>query len=243
MNVDISFQKKQLASFVREGDFSHPGEEDAIELAFEYLNKHPMQNILDVGCGLGGTANYIKLKKYGNPVGIDINPNNINYAKDKYPNIEFHLHDAAQANNLFTNKFDVFWLFSSFLLFADQIESLSSLSKIAHSRSQLLIFDYTLLKQDVCDILINKTYNPIQLDSIKSTLAKSGWNLNAFVDISTEFLKWYTNFTNRIVQQKNSLINKFGIDAYNNFYATYSCYMNFYQINALGGCILIADKF
>lgn len=53
-------QNKKFLSFIRNGDYAHAGEEEAIELAMSGIEKNPQRNILDVGCGLGGTANYLQ---------------------------------------------------------------------------------------------------------------------------------------------------------------------------------------
>ncbi len=78
---------KQLLASVRQGDYAHPGEEAAINLVLKYMMKSPDQLLLDVGCGLGGTARYIKDYGYGIPFGIDIDKTAITYAKQKYSDI------------------------------------------------------------------------------------------------------------------------------------------------------------
>ena len=51
---------KKLLSFLRDGDFAHAGETEAINLLMGQFRKKRIQYILDVGCGLGGTAHYLQ---------------------------------------------------------------------------------------------------------------------------------------------------------------------------------------
>jgi hypothetical protein len=51
-----SFLGKQVLSLVRDGDFAHAGEREAIELAMGSVPKDAGQHVLDAGCGRGGTA-------------------------------------------------------------------------------------------------------------------------------------------------------------------------------------------
>ena len=50
----------QILSLVREGDYAHPGEEEAILLTLDPLKKDPNRVVLDVGCGLGKPRTMLK---------------------------------------------------------------------------------------------------------------------------------------------------------------------------------------
>ena len=56
----ISYTGKQLLALIRGDDYAHAGEAEAIELAFRSVPRRPDQLLLDVGCGLGGTAKYVE---------------------------------------------------------------------------------------------------------------------------------------------------------------------------------------
>ena len=51
-----SFQGKQALALIRGGDYAHAGEEEAIELTLSSVEKNSATQILDAGCGRGGTA-------------------------------------------------------------------------------------------------------------------------------------------------------------------------------------------
>jgi hypothetical protein len=55
-----SFSGIQLLALIRERDYAHAGEEEAIEITLRNHPKRADRLLLDVGCGLGGTANYVQ---------------------------------------------------------------------------------------------------------------------------------------------------------------------------------------
>ncbi len=63
---------KKLLSFLRNGDFAHAGETDATNLVMSKFRKNRSQCILDVGCGLDGTANYLQEQAWGQVFAFDI---------------------------------------------------------------------------------------------------------------------------------------------------------------------------
>ncbi|MCP4315878.1 MAG: class I SAM-dependent methyltransferase [Hyphomicrobiales bacterium] len=60
-----SYLGKQLLALVRQGNYAHAGEEEAIELAMADLPKDAGQELLDAGCGRGGTAAYLQAHGWG----------------------------------------------------------------------------------------------------------------------------------------------------------------------------------
>lgn len=242
MTKNLQHIKKHLAAYVRKGDFSHPGNTEAIDKIMHHVITDKHKLILDVGCGFGGTAQYIKDHGYGNPIGIDIDFDNINYAKKTYPDISFHQCDVLDSEKLFEpQKFDIICLISSFLLFTDQQSSLSVLSNLAKPNATLVLFDYTQA-QNYAEFCWSCDHNPINPDNIANILSNSGWQIEKFVDMSSEFLLWYNEFSENIVHKSNELIAQFGIDAYNNFFVTYHNYQEFYRNKMLGGATIIARK-
>lgn len=54
-----SYLGQRILALVREGDYAHAGEEEAIELSMSGVGKDARRVILDAGCGRGGTADYL----------------------------------------------------------------------------------------------------------------------------------------------------------------------------------------
>jgi cyclopropane fatty-acyl-phospholipid synthase-like methyltransferase len=51
-----SYQGKRLLALARGADYAHAGETEAIDLVWSGLPKSRTQNVLDAGCGRGGTS-------------------------------------------------------------------------------------------------------------------------------------------------------------------------------------------
>ena len=81
-------KRKLLLSAVRKGAYAHAGEEEAIEIAFSLIPKDPNRTLLDVGCGLGGTAAYLQNNGWGQVSGIDKDPQMIEHVQRHYPTRE-----------------------------------------------------------------------------------------------------------------------------------------------------------
>jgi SAM-dependent methyltransferase len=73
----ISYTGKHLLALIRGSDYAHAGEEEAIELALRPVPRRASQLLLDVGCGLGGTAKYVQDHGWGTVVGLDVEPDSI----------------------------------------------------------------------------------------------------------------------------------------------------------------------
>lgn len=104
------------------------------------------KSILDIACGTGVMIDYYIERKVSNIVGVDISPNMINIAKDKfknYDNISFICCDAENYN--FAKQFDCAIIFNAFPHFVSPIDLLNNLYKavkiggtltVAHDRGR-----------------------------------------------------------------------------------------------------------
>src|SRR5260370_17274946 len=70
MNMN-SFEGKGMLALMRDGDYAHAGEEEAIERALRSVQKNSQSWNLDVGCGRGGSAEYLARHGWGNLAGSD----------------------------------------------------------------------------------------------------------------------------------------------------------------------------
>src|SRR5689334_15460967 len=93
-------QGKAILALVRNGDYAHPGEEDAIALVAGMVPRTGNCRVLDVGCGRGGTAQWFHEHRWGDVVGLDIDAESIAYARRTYPGIEFHACDVLEMGGL-----------------------------------------------------------------------------------------------------------------------------------------------
>lgn len=238
---------KHLLAYVREINYAHPGEEEAILNVMNNFAKYKQQKIIDVGCGLGGTANFIQKKGWGKVSGFDIESASIEYAKKTYSNIDFYTSDVESIGAMFQSEFDIVCLFTSFYAFHNQESSLLSLNKIAKNSACLAIFDYL----DLCENKVNPLFRdannaspfiPIKLNQMEKMLRKTGWQIEKSVDISDKFLIWYEQLLLKIVTKKDGLIAHFGENAYQKAYDTYKQMLDVVNNKEIGGIIVYAKK-
>jgi ubiquinone/menaquinone biosynthesis C-methylase UbiE len=238
MNMN-SFEGKRILALIREGDYAHAGEEEAIERAFRTVPKNSGQWLLDVGCGCGGSAGYLRRHGWGHVEGIDRDRESIEYARATYPEISFHACDVLDVPRTVTRSYDVIYMLNAFYAFADQREALAELRKVAKPAAQLVIFDYTVGPN------AGDTPNPmmphaIRLPEIAAMLRDAGWESSAIEDLSADYARWYAKFVERI-QLKRAEIEKIGgADWYNFVLSMYSGLHGVIAQGMIGGAIVQA---
>src|SRR5277367_2108886 len=143
MNMN-SFEGKRILALIRDGDYAHAGEEEAIERSFRSIPKRPGSWMLDVGCGRGGSAEYLRRHGWGRVEGIDRDGDSIEYARANWPEAGFHVCDVLDLPRSVTRTFDVIYMLNAFYAFAHQRDALAAIRKVAGPRAQLVIFDYSI---------------------------------------------------------------------------------------------------
>jgi ubiquinone/menaquinone biosynthesis C-methylase UbiE len=238
MNMN-SFEGKRILALVRDGDYAHAGEEEAIERSFRSIAKDPDRSMLDVGCGRGGTADYLRKHGWGHVEAIDRDADSIEYASATYPEIQFHVCDVLDVPRAVTRSFDVIYMLNAFYAFDHQREALAGLRKVAKPGAHLVIFDYTVGDKS------DGTPSPmmphaIRLSEIAAMLRDAGWLPGAIEDLSADYVRWYAEFVRRI-QLKRAEIEKIGgPDWYNFVLSMYSGLRDVIANGALGGALVTA---
>ncbi len=245
------YEGKKLVSFLRQGDFSHPGEEKAIEIVLNRYHIDHNHTVLDVGCGLGGTVDYIH-KRYGCYVfGLDIETEAISYAKAKYHNnYHFYTGDVVNSHEIIKGiTFDFMCAFNSFYAFTNQSAALQSLAIIAHKNTNLAIFDYSdLTKNKEKNPLyrsksgIHSPFTPIRLDTIGKLLSNNGWCLKQLVDISDKYQKWYGELLEKLKKNEEHILNNNGKEVFVKAKTTYTSIYKSLVNKTSGGVIVHAKK-
>ena len=238
-------QSKKFLSYIRQGDYAHAGEEKAIVLALEGIPKDPTRKILDVGCGLGGTAHYIQTQGWGEVTGIDIEGEAIDYAKKTYSNLRFFQSDILDAHKVLEKeKFDLFVIFNAFFSFPDQAQTLKTLAQHANPQAKLIIFDYSVNDNVIPENPFtggNTTYfSPLQKETIHDLLTENNWELENYIDISHHLQKWYTELVERMEKLKPQAIDLFTENDFNRMYTNFSKALELSKQKRLGACIIKA---
>ena len=240
MNMN-SFEGKRILALIRDGDYARPGEEEAIERAFRGVPKSPGNWILDVGCGRGGSAEYLRLHGWGKLAGIDRDVESIEYAKATYPDVEFHTCDVLEVPATVKREFDVIYMLSAFYAFADQRAALSGLRRVAKPGARLVIFDYAIGRD--ADLSVQGQVfipHPIRLSEITTTLREANWNAGAVEDLSADYTRWYTTFVERIAHKQSEIEKIGGAEWYNFVLSMYSGLRDVIAGGTLGGAIVHA---
>jgi ubiquinone/menaquinone biosynthesis C-methylase UbiE len=238
MNMN-SFEGKRILALIRDGDYAHAGEEEAIERAFRTLPENPDQWMLDVGCGRGGTADYLQRHGWGHIEGIDRDAESIDYARATHPGVAFHVCDVLDIPRTVTRKFDIIYMLNAFYAFDRQRDALAVFRKVAKPGTQLIIFDYTVGEKS------GGTPNPmmphaIRLSEIATTLREAGWEPGSVEDLSAEYARWYAAFVDRIRLKQAEIEENGGADSYTFVLSMYSGLHGAIVQGELGGAIVHA---
>jgi phosphoethanolamine N-methyltransferase len=238
---------KQLLACLRHGDFAHPGEIEAIDLAMHSIAKNPGQNLLDVGCGLGGTANYLHGQKFGQTVGLDLDAELIRYAKKRYTELSFIQGDVCDLTSLVNRTFQVICCFSSFFSFPLQQDALYAMGSVVDSGAKLVIFDYSKNSGEWFDSPFHwsKTathFNPIYIPQLREMLSKSGWHFENSMDVSHQFEQWYETLLQQFESRQTELIKQFDSSLFDKMYDGYRQLLLMIKAGTIGGIIVYATK-
>jgi SAM-dependent methyltransferase len=241
-----SFTGKQILSMVRESDYAHAGEEEAIELVLRNEPRDANRLILDVGCGRGGTAKYVSDHGWGTVVGLDREPDSIARAKQVYPGIEFHACDVLEAETVVRGPFDLLYHFNSFYAFGDQRRALAVLSRLAKDTGRLVIFDYTDRGGYAENPLIFNGSpflpHPVKLAGIGDVLRETGWQLERIDDLTAEYDRWYESLLNRVDGKREAIVGLAGEAAFASVREQYVGLLTALRDGRLGGAIIVAKR-
>jgi cyclopropane fatty-acyl-phospholipid synthase-like methyltransferase len=211
-----SAKGKEILSLIRNGDFAHPGELEAVQAVFSKLGIEPQHAVLDVGCGRGGTAAAIYNLGYEQVSGFDIDRESISYAKSAYPHLDFKVCSIAECSSKYRRTFDILCLFNVYyaLTKEEQRTCLQRLYKLSHPETILIIFDYTArgattLRSPVAH---SGPRTPIKLDTFTEELLENCWRVSEFVDYTSRYREWYFDLVARIEGKKDQILKLADMD-------------------------------
>jgi SAM-dependent methyltransferase len=234
-------EAKAILALVREGDYAHPGEEDANACVAEVLSGATIGRALDVGCGRGGTADWFRRDVCASVVGVDIDAASIDYARGQYPQIEFLQGDVAHLSRVVKGPFDLACLFSTFYAFADQPGALREIRALCDTGAHLVVFDYTRPKDGRLPAALGSEIGrPIVAGTFSAMLKETGWNLVSEIDLTRRFVGWYAGLLTRFERKRPEILASAGGDWYEYVTAWYGGLHNALQAGLLGGAVFHA---
>ena len=233
-----SITGKLVLSLIRKSDFAHAGEAESIDLVFASLPKANEQRLLDVGCGIGGTAQYVEDRQWGKVTGIDIDANNIDAAIRRHSSPTFICSDATDLAQNVAGHFDVIYSLNAFFLFADQAGALRAMRKVASPGTKLAIFDYVDLGG--YNTGTSGRRSALILEDVERLLRESGWELERTVSLNAEYLRWYEELVAAIKTKRKAIEASSSAEFYEYVLARYSETLVDAQAGTLGGATVYA---
>jgi SAM-dependent methyltransferase len=241
-----SYQGKRLLALARGADYAHAGEAEAIDLVWSGLPKSRTQNVLDAGCGRGGTAAYMYRAGWGRVTGIDIEAESIDRARQAYPEISFEICPAEHSHRVGKETFDIICCFNAFYAFPDQAAALLAFAGAAKAGAWLAIFDYTdpgsFGNSPLAKHAELQRWNPLNLSGVNSLLDNAGWSLEVIRDVSADYLHWYRTLATRIHDLQPMLVRECGIETWEYAAKFYDTMYATVQTGDMGGAIVYAVK-
>ncbi len=239
-----SHEGKAILALIRDGDFAHAGEEESIRLVLDHIPQGQPGPILDVGCGRGGTADFIRRQGWSPMVGIDIDATSIAEASQRYPLVQFQTANVEHLVDCITGKFGMFVLFNSFYAFPDQALALGQLRKIANDSALLVIFDYTdpagMFEHKDIKVARYDYWQPLKLAQLPAQLKQTGWALHSVEDLTLHYAQWYRQLVNKIHAKREAIVGEYGKDWYDFVERDYSEMLQCIERSWLGGAIVLA---
>ncbi|MCE2716901.1 MAG: class I SAM-dependent methyltransferase [Pseudomonadota bacterium] len=241
-------QARLILSKLRGGDFTHAGDKEAIDMMLEKVKRDFPEtlkgNCLDIGCGFGGTADYLLKNGFKKIWGIDVDQAVIDYAKKKYKGIEFITADALTLSVKFDKEYFSFcYLFNVLYAIEDKVAALKQIAKVSKPGAILMIFDYSITNQQqpLLD-LAGKPMRPINTKKIKEQLSQAGWMVLEVRDLSETFIRWYEDLLEKLDQERNQLKDRFPEQDIAKFSATYLHILHQLRNESLGGVMIYAKR-
>ncbi|QSR84649.1 bifunctional 2-polyprenyl-6-hydroxyphenol methylase/3-demethylubiquinol 3-O-methyltransferase UbiG [Methylacidimicrobium sp. B4] len=239
-----SFAGKRLLALVRDGDYAHAGEEEAIERVFGDLPKRSDRWLLDVGCGRGGTADYLRKRGWGRVVGLDRDGESLAYARARYPEVEFVEREACAAPRYLPRRFTQIYLLNVYYALEAQRDALLALRQVAEEGAELRIFDYLDrggFAEDPLEVDGESIVpHPVVTEAVSRDLAARGWRLLSVELLSEEYRGWYAALARRIEKRAPAIVDRGGEEALAYLRAVYRGILGKIEAGLLGGVLVRA---
>lgn len=239
-----SFEGMRVLSLVRDGDYAHAGEEEAIELAMRPFGKRADRIIVDAGCGRGGTAHYLQARGWGKVVGFDIEPASIAAARKNYPGVEFHVCDVGDADRTIGVKADILCMFNAYYCFPDQVRALRTLRRMSTSRTRMVIFDQVDRGSYDPHALMDAGRpflpSPPLLSRIPDVLDAAGWRVTDVEEAHDSYVRWYSALVSKIEAKRSGILALAGAAGYDHVLSLYRGLLQAATRNSLGAAFIRA---
>jgi len=163
-------------------------------MAWSGLPKSRTQNVLDAGCGRGGTAAYMCRAGWGRVTGMTSRGNQSSEPGRPIPKFPSKL-PAEQSHRVGKETFDIVCCFQLVLRIPDQAAALFRFrpcGEIRCAASNLRLYGSgTFGISPLAKQVELQRWNPLKLSGVGSLLDNAGWSLEVIRDVSTDYERWY----------------------------------------------------
>lgn len=191
------FQGKALLAAVRQGDFAHPGEAEAVALVLRQSGIVPRGAALDAGCGRGGTARLLREAGFAEVTGLEMDEASVDYARGAHPGIAFHVSDLRQADEQFQGRYEAAFLFNVLYAIHEQCAALATLHRYVRPGGRLCLFDYVAHDGAAIARVNPLSRTPSDVLTLRRDLAGAGWREVVVRDVSADYRRWYETLVAR----------------------------------------------
>ena len=149
--------------------------------------------VLDVGCGIGGSAAYMSNEYGAEVLGVDLSTNMIDIAIERYgdmPGVDFQVVDIMDVDYP-ENSFDVIYSRDTILHIAEKKELFKKFNKWLTPGGKLMISDYCRGDQEhskeFTSYVADRDYQLVTLNEYGSLIEKAGFSNVGVSDRSSQF--------------------------------------------------------
>lgn len=178
-------------------DYVSTGGIDTTREFVKMLNLKDGQKVLDIGCGIGGSA-FLMHREYGAHVrGIDLSTNMIDIANEratayKLSNVTFTVEDATTAAYE-DASFDVVYSRDTILHIADKEALFSNFYRWLKPGGVLMISDYCCTAEEWHDdyrsYVASRGYNLLSVEDYGKVIEKVGFTNVSAIDKTSQFIE------------------------------------------------------
>lgn len=238
-----------LLTKLRKGDYAHVGDREAIDIvlqkALSFDPKLKNKAVLDVGCGFGGTAQYLYEAGFSRIEGLDLDPAAILYAQNKYPALNFTVGDALHVDKIYSpSYFSFVCLFNIMYAIQDKALLLKKLSAVSKPEAILAIFDYTCEENGAPFLtdLADKPIYPLQSGILQEDLKQAQWDLLDITDMTSDYIRWYRELLKKLSTHAFDLRKEFSAQDVSTVSQIFTMLLSYLEQGILGGAVVYARK-